>query len=273
MILLLIPLAFLLWKRSRNLSWWNPVSWWNDASNAAGSIVTQIKNWVLGIVRDAVNLVSNDITDVFSWAYDAISAVGNAINYVRAILTAAINAVQGFAQTVLAFAIGTAQSLFNQAVGFARALVNGAIDAVKQWLSDLEGWAAAAIRFVEVALSTAINDVRSWAGSAINFVAQLASAALAAAVKFLEKSIGDAVSYVYAIIKNDLIAPIEVVVNVLKKAWDWVSWFAEHPFAVVHDVETDVISWTDHLADDLQEVVEGQHFLDGMNAAAKFFGG
>lgn len=250
-VIILAVIVVWLARRARLHSWWNPVSWWNDAAGAAGSVASNIKGWVLDAIRGAVNLVSNDLSDLARWSSDAFNLVerdigtvsgyafrlwSDAIGYIQR----GLSGVEGVAYRLWSDAIGYAQRGLADVEGVAYRLWSDAIGYAQRGLADLQGW-----------VSVGLRDTVSWA----------------------LREIESAYNAVYRAVKSDFIDPIMVVLDVVKKAFDWIVWFAEHPFKVVHDVENDVLQWADHLPDDVAKAVEGQDFLRGLDAASKWLGG
>lgn len=57
------------------MAWWNPVDWAKSALGDTVGIASNIKNFVVGHVRDAVNAVARDLSDLFSWGINAVADV------------------------------------------------------------------------------------------------------------------------------------------------------------------------------------------------------
>lgn len=227
----------------------------------------------MGVVQSAINLVENDISDVLNWADYLYHLATNAINWGFAVLNTALGDLQSWAQSAIGYAVNWATYLYHQAVGYANWLYSQAIQAAQAYIRDTVSWANGLIRYVE-------REALSWANTAIRF----ASVAVSDAEQLARKLTGDAISYLghvisagladlYKTLLRDYINPILDVVKWLKKAWGWIVWLAEHPFDLVHDIETDVINWADHLPEDLAQVAEGRAFARGVDAMGKFLGG
>lgn len=272
-LLLAIPLVVWLVKRTQLASWWDPRSWWKDSTKLAGEALDHLKSWVLSVVQNAVNLVENDVTDVFNWATTLYNDLSAAVSYGEAVLQGAINGVRSWAGGAIGFVARTAQALASDARAYAEYLFRSVTGAA-QWLaSDLRRWAVSAIRFVEQEALQWARDVQRWALAALNAVEGALKVALKDSVNWLVGVIRAAMGDIYRLVIANLIKPIEDVLHYVRLAWDWVIWFAEHPFKVVHDVENDVINWGDHLPHDIEQVVKGRAFHEGMDAMGKFLGG
>lgn len=274
MLLLLLPLlAVWLVKRTRLASWWNPSSWFNDAVNAAGGTLAGIEQWVLSEIQKAVGLVESDIADTANFFGNIIHTVVHDVDWGINAVATSVNQVKQWAQDAVSGAIHLAENLYNQAVSYARAAVSIAVQAFNQALTQLRRYADAAIGQAEKLARLAVNAAIQWAQRELTALGRLARQWVNDAVKWAQRAINDAFATLYRTILRDFIRPIMDVVNVLEKAWDWIAWFATHPFTVVHDIESDVIHWTDHLPEEIETIVTGRRFAQGTNAVGRFFGG
>ena len=254
-------------------SWWNPKTWWDDSVKLGAKVVDEIKHWCLTIINNAIGLVENDINDTigyatsiwddaYGWVQQAISTADNLYNRIYGIASGWVNA-----------AIHDAQSLFNTVYSDARSWVNSAISDAENLYnkiySEASGWVQDAIHGAEGLYNKIYSEASGWVKEAENLATQY--------FHDLEKWATDAISAaynaVYGAIKHDFIDPINVVLGVIEKAWDWVAWFAEHPFALLHDIENDVIDWTAHLPQEVESLLQSQSAADGFDTIGQIFGG
>lgn len=272
-VLLAVVAAVWLVRRVR-LHWsWNPYNWWQDGTRAAGGALDTLKTWVLSEIQKAAALVWNDTLDVFNWVGGVFHDLNSFVNFGFGLINRSLSDLRGWAVAGLSWVANTARGLYNDAVGYARWVYDTAIHFGWQILSDAVHWAAVAVTAVHNFAQTIVDDAVHWAAVAIDTVSHYARVWVDDAVRWAEGAIADAWKSVYGAVKHDFIDPIEAVLNVVRKAWDWVWWFATHPFAVVHNVETDVIDWTEHLPEDVEALVLSGNFRKGVDAVGRFFGG
>jgi hypothetical protein len=254
------------------MSWWNPASWYSAATSEATGVLSAVRNWTLSVVNSAVNLAENDIDDLGQWATGAIDDIWQQITdgiaqesrdfdaaynwidrQIGGVLTAAYDDVARVAGDVEADAV----NLFNQAIHDAsqwaadvQQLATGLFDRAEH---DASQWAADAVHDAQVAESTArrwVDEATTWAGHAIS----------------------DAVSDLWHDVMVDVVDPFIAIWRICVKAVDWLDWFAEHPFQVLHDAETDVIDWSRHLPDDLAAELAAHDGAEWADAIAAWFG-
>lgn len=232
-----------------------------------------IKNWVLTVVRNAVNLLSRDLQDATGWLAGVVSVLWQGLTDELGIVHNYVDSVFDWAQGEVTALAGLAARLYHTAVSYAEALYNRAIGAARGFVGDLARWATAALHFVESEARQWVTDLAHWTEAAVGYAEHAADYALRVALHAVEGWIADAWRSVYSAVKHDFINPIEQVLHWVRLAWDWVIWFAEHPFKVVHDVENDVINWADHLPGEIGQAVKGRAFMEGVDAMGKFLGG
>lgn len=272
-ILLLVVIVWLL-KRTHLAKWsWNPLDWWNSAANAGQSILNDVKNWVLGIVSDAVNLVENDVLTVWQWAGTALAELQGLIGAVDGYLGGIIDGVIHWAGQQ----INAVEALANRWVSDLSGWAHAAIDAVQglayRWVSDLGAWVTRGLGELQGLIGQGLSDLGGWVRSAFTAAYDWVTAHLASVTGWVEDQLRKLWGDLYSAVFNDFIKPIEDVVRVVKEAWDWVTWFAAHPFQAMHNLETDVIDWEHHAIEDVEHVVRGGDFRKGMEAFGRFLGG
>lgn len=254
-------------------SWWNPKSWWDDGEKAVLKAINDVKQWTLNIVRSAADLVENDVVDTFNWATevwnDAWGWVQNAEQAARSLASSVYNDAASWVRS----AENAANSLFNTVYADAKAWVHDAISDAENLYnkiySEASGWVKSAISDAESLYNKIYSEASSWVKDVENIAAQ----GLSDLEKWASEAISAAYNAVYAAVKHDFIDPIETVLGVVEQAWDWITWFAEHPFQVLHDLETDVIDWTAHLPDEVETILASQQAADGFDIIGQIFGG
>lgn len=238
-------------KRTQLAKWsWNPLDWWNDATQAGASIISDVKNWVLGIVSGAVNLVENDVQFVWQWFSNAISDIQTAAYWFSQWAQSAISNLGNWAN----WAITGLRNLAYQWVSDLGHWAQSALDELRglayQWVKDLGNWAAWAINGAESLARQLVSDLGNWAAHALADLEGLARQLVSDLGKWTLGALAQLWKDLYNTIYRDFIKPIEDVIHWVVKAWDWVVWFAEHPFAVVDRAEEDVLGWLQNQATD-----------------------
>lgn len=239
------------------MSWYNPVTWWNDTAGKAGRIATDIKNWVLDAVRSAVNLVENDVVDL----------TGFAVNLYESAIHEA-ESLAGAAERGVGAAVGYAENLFNRAEHDALSWANSAIGTAENLYNraehDAQAWANDALHGAEGLFNRVEHDALTWANDAVGTAEALYNRAerdalswFGAAEKFATREAARLASAAYNLIVKDFVAPFLPAWHALVKSIEWISWFATHPFKLVHNVEHDVIDWSRQLPRDVGHVLEG----------------
>ena len=234
------------------MSWWNPVDWWNGTvGSAVGSVTSAVQNFVMGAIQSAVNLVENDIQDVSRWAEGAATD-----------LYLGIRQVESEAANDFAAAVHWTENEVAQAVSESERLFWEAEQAAQAGLNAVEGYAVQLWRTAERDAAAALRQLETWARQGFDAV-----------YAWVQRQISAVYHAVYDAIRRDFINPIERVLQPVIKAMDWILWFAEHPFALVHDVEHDVIQWGEHLPDEVARLVRGHQMAEGFDAVARLLGG
>lgn len=271
--LLLLPVVIVVWFLSRTASWWNPKSWWDDASKGVVSVINDVKKWTLSVVRDAVNLLSQDVHDVLSFAVNGFSTVYNLATTAYEYAQGAVADLGRWATNEITTVTHYAEHLYNLAYGYASTAINSLTHYAEHLYNLAVAFASKGLHDLGQLAAKAIGDLARWASKGLNDLTHLAEHLHNEAVHYADKVGNDTFGRAYKTVKHDFIDPIEKVLDVVRKAWDWVFWFATHPFKVVHDVENDVIKWVDHLPEDLAQIVESHDFHRGLDAFGKALGG
>lgn len=271
--LLAILLVWLL-KRTKLAKWsWNPLDWWNNATNAAGTILSDVKNWVLSIVSDAVNLVENDVFTVFQWAWSTIQDVQIAAYWFSQWAQSAISNLTSWASQAISAVQGLAWQWVKDLGGWASAAINAVQGLAHQWVTDLGNWASSALTALQNLAAQWVHDLGSWAATALQTLDDWAHAAFNDVYRWAKQALSDLWRDLYNTIYGDFIKPIQDVVHWVVLAWDWIVWFATHPFSVMHNIEHDVIDWEHQVIHEAEHIVRGEDFRKGLDAMGKFLGG
>lgn len=252
--IIILVVAVWLLKRSRLAKWsWNPLDWWNNATSIGSTILSDVKNWVLGIVADAVNLVENDVQSVWLWAWGVVQDIQTAAYWFSQWTTQAIDNLGRWANDAINGVEGLARSLVGDLGRWANDAINGVAGLARSLVDQLGAWTASAINGVEGLARQLVGDLGAWAASALATLEGWVKAGFSDVYRWVTDSLSTLWRDLYGTIYRDFIKPIEDVIAWVVKAWDWVVWFAEHPFAVVDQAESDVLGWLQNQATDALE--------------------
>lgn len=242
--ILIVILAVWLLKRSTLTKWsWNPLSWWNDATGAAGGVISTIRDWVLGVVSNAVNLVENDVQSAFSYAVGSVDWLFGLINQVE---TESVQWFQygiHYAEQLLTDAEGFAQRLINDVRSWAAAAIQEATNLAEHWVNDAVAWASSAIANLGAWAGQLVANLGAWAANEIGSLGVAITDGLAHLLAWVESALAKLWTDLYNTVYNDFIRPIMDVIHIAEKAIDWLIWFADHPFDVMRTAENDLLHW------------------------------
>jgi phage-related protein len=245
------------------LSWWNPVDWARDALSAGSGIADNVKNWVVGKVKDAVNAVEHDLGDLESLLD---SAWNSAVSILSGLITQAENDVQrlrtdasGWFQDAESYAdraVSAAESDLEKAGGAIEHIAGQVVSAAIGALGDIisHSWHE---------VTTLFDSAESYADKAVSafdrdVVAPVVNA-VASLPGQLEQYADDAVSA----FDNDVVTPIEndldearhdvaaaadwitntgaEVATLVEKAADWLTLLGEHALADVENLPEQLV--------------------------------
>lgn len=258
MILIVIAAVWLIFGRTRMQSFWNPKTWWDKATGEAGSIASSVKNWTLGIVRDAVNLVSNDVNDAVGLSVRFFST---AYGYAQK----AESEASSWAGHALSYAEGAFGRAEHDALSWANNALHWAQSAFGRAEHDALAWANNALSWAQTAFSRAEHDALSWANNALtwaeksaNTLTHYAETLYNDALGYARKVAADAYSEAYKAVNDDFIKPFASYWTIIKKAFTWLIWMAENPLETLKDSETGLIHWAESASTDgLRDVSTG----------------
>jgi phage-related protein len=212
---------------------WDPLSWLSDIGHFAVKTFDDVKNFVYTVVghaikgaydaikaaadgvADAFEFVDHSLTNFYNWSLGELARIGDAFWHL----------LDGWWQSV-------------------EPIIHG-------WADDVRNWAASAINFVVGVLQGLINDVKSFALGLYNdFILPLWHFFLTA-VDF----VGHVFDDLWSVIWNNVIKPefdilhdlyekmlaiwdwwineLPTVWKVIKGAWHWLLWFADHSFGLL----------------------------------------
>lgn len=234
------------------MSWYNPVDWWNATiGGTVGQVSSAVEEWVMGAIQSAANLIENDIHDVSNWAEGAAQNLYFGLRQVEHEAVSDFNSAVNWTEGEIERVARDAEGLFWEAEQAAAAGLHGLQDYAVQLWHTAERDAVSAVGTLEHWAQRGFDAVYGWA----------------------RREIDAAYHAVYHAIEHDFINPIKAVLGPVIKAMDWILWFAEHPFAGIHDLENDVLHWVEHLPTQVANVVRSNQYAEGFDHVAKFLGG
>jgi phage-related protein len=184
----------------RALSWvWDGI--WN------------VWSWLSGFVDEVTGWVANAVNQAWAWVQDAITAAWNFAQSVANEAWGWVQGVWGWIESVGAWLVGVANSI--------GAWIQQAVNNVTDWVLAriLELWHGV----IEPALGV-LHDAIGFA------VTQVTS--LICAVDHLVQIVSQKLEGLLAYVANDVVK----IVNVCLKAFEWLVYFATHPFSFFTDL-------------------------------------
>lgn len=213
--------------------WSDIVNWFSAAGRTVVSGFEDISNWVLKIVRDAINLLWEDLhsvfhlvtrygTDIFHWAEDCLVA---AERLIRTVWHDAVHLLDQLRHDVAHWLDDLRHALAHD------------FDNIRHWIaSAFDKATRTAWLFLERHVFKPLHEVVTWIHHAIDWFGRELDKAWAELYrKFIRPLVNDVKEVVSKVanLEKHVYGDIFMWIRELERAGDWILWMAEHSF---HDI-------------------------------------
>lgn len=235
---------------TRVAAWYNPWSWVKYAAGVGGYPLGGLGDWVVNVIVQGLNLVENDVLDVFNWARDQVVAV------YKLFIDGLNNVYDSIAQAG------------RDILGWVGAGIQRVYDWINHQVSAVLDWIGAGLQGVYNWIAHQVGQILQWVEGELAQLGQWIEQSIEWAIHTAEQAAKDLWDFIWSNFLGPLLAPLiwlydhakSIVVwfehgvidvwHIIEKALGWLIWFAEHPIEAIDDIETTI-------ADDIKAGVPG----------------